>query len=314
MVEITSLSDGEEVDENTFGTVVLPNQVALRGNREIQIKVSQKPHKSKKSCTERIQTECCGSDSSSLYDEYDTSHYHKLILKRRKRLLISIVGAILDWVPRFKPVNLESTVRESLIQGIIALGAGLVVYFTKNKREDTPPILVSETSRTITTTLAPTTTSLIPEKSTMKPWYLRSESTLSLAGVFGLALTEIFGVGLTDFLKPTTTTTTTTTTTPPSTWGDWSACSPAHDCLDTVLQTQSCPVRTRSGQVWKDGQFIDVKQDTTDGCNCEPCTFRLTDWTGGDCTRDPSIAGGGGDCPCHWTQYRYCQQIGNGTS
>ena len=104
----------------------------------------------------------------------------------------------------------------------------------------------------------------------------------------------------------TTTTTTTTTITPESSWSDWSACEPAYNCLDTVLSAQSCPVRTRSGKLWKDGHFIDVKQESSEECNCEPCTFQLTGWTGGECT-------GGGDCPCHWTEYRYCQQLSYGT-
>ena len=105
MVEITSLSDCEEVDDNAFSTVVLPNQVALRENREIQMKIPHKPQKSKKSCTKRLQTECCGSDSSS-YAEYDRSHYHRPISKRRKLILISIACTIADWDPRFKLMHL----------------------------------------------------------------------------------------------------------------------------------------------------------------------------------------------------------------
>ena len=100
---------------------------------------------------------------------------------------------------------------------------------------------------------------------------------------------------------------------PCPTWGSWSECSPAHNCLDTIISGEICPVRTRSGRVWANGEFIDVKTETSDGCNCEPCTFRLTDWVDGGCTRDAGINGGDGDCPCHWTQYRYCQQLSNGT-
>ena len=104
----------------------------------------------------------------------------------------------------------------------------------------------------------------------------------------------------------TATSTTTTSTTPESSWSEWSSCQPAYNCLDTVSSAQSCPVRIRSGKLWKDGQFIDVKQESPDECNCQPCTFRLTGWTGGECT-------GGGDCPCHWTEYRFCQQLSYGT-
>ena len=97
------------------------------------------------------------------------------------------------------------------------------------------------------------------------------------------------------------------------TWGSWSKCTPDHNCLDTIAAGETCPIRTRSGRVWTNGTFIDVESETTDGCNCEPCSFRLTDWVGGDCTRDAVINGGDGDCPCHWTEYRYCQQLSNGT-
>ena len=101
---------------------------------------------------------------------------------------------------------------------------------------------------------------------------------------------------------------------PCPTWGSWTECSPAHNCLDTITSGQTCPIRTRSGRIWTNGDFIDtINETTTEGCNCEPCTFRLTDWVGGDCTRDAGINGGDGDCPCHWTEYRYCQQLSNGT-
>ena len=97
------------------------------------------------------------------------------------------------------------------------------------------------------------------------------------------------------------------------TWSSWSECTPDHNCRDTITAEETCPVRTRSGQVLTNGELIDVKQETTDECNCEACSFRLTDWVGGDCTRDAGINGGDGDCPCHWTEYRYCQQLSHGT-
>ena len=101
---------------------------------------------------------------------------------------------------------------------------------------------------------------------------------------------------------------------PCPTWGSWTECSPAHNCLDTITSGQTCPIRTRSGRIWTNGDVIDtINETTTEGCNCEPCTFSLTDWVGGDCTRDAGINGGDGDCPCHWTEYRYCQQLSHGT-
>ena len=95
-------------------------------------------------------------------------------------------------------------------------------------------------------------------------------------------------------------------------WSNWSECSPTHNCLDTVSPGQTCPTRTRTGIVRISGELTEIIQEISEGCNCNPCTFRLTDWVDAGCTRDAGINGGDGDCPCHWTQYRYCQQLSNG--
>ena len=142
---------------------------------------------------------------------------------------------------------------------------------------------------------------------------------LAVLSIINLALA--WNLGFPKKVTTSTTTTTSSTTTTTSIikclnslpeWSNWSGCSPTHNCLDTVASGQSCPIRSRSGRVGFNGKCVDVKEETTEGCNCEPCTFRLTDWVGGDCTRDEGINGGDGDCPCHWTQYRYCQQLSNG--
>ena len=97
-------------------------------------------------------------------------------------------------------------------------------------------------------------------------------------------------------------------------WSSWSQCQPAHNCLDTVASETICPTRKRDG-ISASGKA--VQETTNEGCNCEPCSFRLSAWTDYDsddstCTHDPGINGGNGDCPCHWTQYRYCQQLNYG--
>ena len=282
MVEITSLSD-VEIDDEPIGTLVLTKQVALREN---------KTQKAKTSLSKRLNTECCGSEVSS-YAEYDTSHYQKPIFKRKRIFRITIGGLVL---------------------GMIALGAGLGVYFTRGEQGNAPDVPDAEDKSAnitfpTTTTSTPTATTM-PLATTSNNPFSWQDVILPSVGIFTLAISAILRFPI--ITTTTSTTTTTTTTTPASTWGEWGACTPAHNCLDTVSSAQSCPVRTRSGRVWKDGQFIDVQQESSETCNCEPCTFRLTDWTGGDCTRDPGVASGGGDCPCHWTLYRYCQQLSNG--
>ena len=63
MVEITSLSDDEEIAAETNGTAVvpkLPNEIALRENQN-----------TKKTFSERLRAECCVSETSDhIYDVY----------------------------------------------------------------------------------------------------------------------------------------------------------------------------------------------------------------------------------------------------
>ena len=75
-----------------------------------------------------------------------------------------------------------------------------------------------------------------------------------------------------------------------ATWGSWTECSPSHNCLDTITSglsgNETCPVRIRSGRIFSNGEVIDVKNETTtEGCNCEPCSFRMTDWAEGECSK-----------------------------
>ena len=97
-----------------------------------------------------------------------------------------------------------------------------------------------------------------------------------------------------------------------TTWGSWTECSPVHNCRDTTIPGEACPLRSRSGRTeLTDGTFIDVKSETSSGCNCEPCTFNFTDWVDGECGA-AGINGGDETCPCHLIQYRYCLQLSNG--
>ena len=72
MVEITSLSDDEEIAAETNYTAVvpkLPNEVALRENKN-----------TKKSVSERLSAECCVSETSDhIYDYYRGVTYYSLV-------------------------------------------------------------------------------------------------------------------------------------------------------------------------------------------------------------------------------------------
>ena len=277
MVEITSLSDDEAMAEERISAKISPYQIALREN--------------KSECAG-----CCGSQTSDhIYNVYNTSHYRRPVWKRRPIMVVTIFGVLF---------------------GLVGLSTGLGIYFS-GLRENEPQVEKDfPPSNTTLTTLTPSSILTTSAPSTpIAPWKIIVPSI----GVSALALAWNLFFPKKVTSSTTTTTSSTTTTTAINTclntlpeWSNWSGCSPTHNCLDTVASGQSCPIRSRSGRVCINGEFKDVKEETIEGCNCEPCTFRLTDWVGGDCTRDAGINGGDGDCPCHWTQYRYCQQLSNG--
>ena len=283
MVEITSLSDDEAMAEERIRDKASPYQIALREN--------------KSECAG-----CCGSETNDhIYDVYNTSHYQRPVWKRRPIMVVTIFGVLF---------------------GLVGLSTGLGIYFSELREKEPPEKEFPWSNTTLTTLTNTTSTTLTPlsistttdSPTTIALWKIIVPSI----GVSALALAWNLGFPKKVNTSTTTTTTTTTTTsivtclnTLPE-WSNWSECSPTHNCLDTVLSGQSCPIRSRSGRVCINDEFIDVKEETAEGCNCEPCTFRLTDWVGGDCTRDAGINGGDGDCPCHWTQYKYCQQLRNG--
>ena len=72
MVEITSLSDDEEIAAEIKDIVVvpkLPNEIALRENKN-----------TKKSFSERLSAECCVSETSDhIYDIYRGVTYYSLV-------------------------------------------------------------------------------------------------------------------------------------------------------------------------------------------------------------------------------------------
>lgn len=293
MVEITSLSDDEAIVEVKISDKVSPNQIALRENKSVS-------------------GGCCGSETSDhIYNVYNTSHYQRPVWKRRSIIIITIFG---------------------IVFGLAGLSTGLGIYFSRLKEKE-PPVEPPRSNTTLTTMTPSSILTTSAPPTAIAPWKI----IVPFIGVSAFALAWNLGfpkksppasttttsttttTAKTTTTTPTTTTTTTTTTTSIITclntlpeWSTWSGCDPAHNCLDTVLSGQKCPIRSRSGRVCINGELKDIKDETTEGCNCLPCTFRLTDWVGGDCTRDAGINGGDGDCPCHWTQYRYCQQLSNG--
>ena len=225
---------------------------------------------------------------------YSTSHYQIPLWKRRPILVVTIFGVVF---------------------GLVGLSIGLGLYFSKLTEPLPIPTTVLPTNTTLSpiTTLAVTTTNA-PPRTILPPEILPPAigvGALTLAWILGF-MPKPTSTTTTTTTTTTTITTTTTTTTTTQSWSNWSGCSPTDNCLDTVLSGQSCPVRSRLGNVWINGKLNEVKQESSEGCNCEPCTFRLTDWADAGCTRDDGINGGDGDCPCHWTQYRYCQQFSNG--
>ena len=226
---------------------------------------------------------------------YSTAHYKIPLWKRRPILVVTIFGVVF---------------------GLVGLSIGLGLYFSRLTEPLPIPTTVLPTNTTLSpiTTLAVTTTNA-PSKTILPPEILPPAigvGALALAWILGFLPRPTSTTTTTTTTTTTMTTTTTTTTTTTQSWSNWSECSPAHDCLDTVLSEQRCPVRSKSKNLWINGELTEVKIDSPVGCNCASCTFRLTDWVDVGCTRDAGINGGDGDCPCHWTQHRYCQQLSNG--
>ena len=100
---------------------------------------------------------------------------------------------------------------------------------------------------------------------------------------------------------------------------DFSTSYQDHNCLDTILSDQKCPTRTRTGRLEKDGNIIQIEQKSEEGCNCDPCTFKLSDdWIDIECVKSSPRDGWYGghfsngndeECPCHWQRYKWCQQL-----
>ena len=183
-----------------------------------------------------------------------------------------------------------------------------------NPTETTPE------KQTAKPTIVKTSSSTVPKTTTTKATATPETSKTTKTVTTKTTTNKITSTQGTPITKETTTQTSKTTfkptekPVPAPNWSSWSQCQPAHNCLDTVASETTCPTRKRNG-ISSSGKTI--QETTNEGCNCEPCSFRFsarTDYDSDDstCTHDPGINGGNGDCPCHWTQYRYCQQLSYG--
>ena len=54
-------------------------------------------------------------------------------------------------------------------------------------------------------------------------------------------------------------------------WISWSECNPSNSCLDADSSGEMCFVRTRFGSVTINETDIEVRQESSDECECAPC-------------------------------------------
>ena len=237
---------------------------------------------------------------ASSYAEYDRSHYPKPFWRRRRIIFCFLIISFAIW-----------------------LVTGLGIYLS-NIEKDEPPKKNVETTTMVhavenTTESTGNSTSMTSSKN--KRWFVEPEIVIAVFGVFFTSIGRAFNF-LPSFISGITylplegtqsrMELIEITTDHNTTWNSWSSCTPIHNCLDTVSSATECPARIRTGLVTINENVIEVKEKSFDECNCEPCRFEFTDWLDGDCTRDPQVIIGPDECPCHWTEYRYCQQLSNG--